>query len=306
MTYRNLIFAAAISTFDHPVWQWLANRNGRVAGLSLELRLERPDASAARAGSMDELADPLPHWVQPLQILSGIPGLQLRVRWVGIIDQPRITQWLKQHGQLISHLAVEVFVSENRQKRREFSEAAAPCKFIDLKCVHLNHEVLDLADLGPVAGSLRCLTCQPDTVAYGSVRGADAFNSMSQLTSLHLVHEDLGNEEPWTVLATLPSLQQLRLEVISSGDPSPLSALTKLSALRLKSSQLEANDQAPFSFSSLQPLSTLQQLEVLSLGGQACTATSLQGLAGLSNLKRLGHGNSCTIWIKTRACSMLA
>jgi Leucine-rich repeat (LRR) protein len=51
--------------------------------------------------------------------------------------------------------------------------------------------------------------------------------------------------------------------------------------------RLGADNSAPFRFSSLQPLSTLQQLEVLDLGGHACDATSLQGLAGLSNLEVL-------------------
>jgi Leucine-rich repeat (LRR) protein len=74
----------------------------------------------------------------------------------------------------------------------------------------------------------------------------------------------------------------------ASGDPSPLSALTGLTSLYLKSlEQNAAGDGAPFSFSSLQPLSTLQQLRELHLEGHACAATSLQGLSGLSSLKQL-------------------
>jgi hypothetical protein len=46
----------------------------------------------------------------------------------------------------------------------------------------------------------------------------------------------------------------------------------------------------PPCFSSLQPLSTLLQLEQLDLQSHACTATSLQGLPGLSNLKLLSLG----------------
>jgi hypothetical protein len=84
------------------------------------------------------------------------------------------------------------------------------------------------------------------------------------------------------------------LTVKACGDPSPLSALTGLSFLLLRSCELEAEDQTPFGFSSLQPLSTLQQLEELHLGINACAATSLHGLAGLSTLKvlRLTFGAS--------------
>jgi Leucine-rich repeat (LRR) protein len=101
-----------------------------------------------------------------------------------------------------------------------------------------------------------------------------------------------GSEEPWEVLAKLTSLQQLSLRLNASGDPSSLSALTGLSCLSLQSFALGADGPAPFSFSSLQPLSTLQQLEVLHLGYYASAATSLQGLAGLSNLKRLELDNT--------------
>jgi hypothetical protein len=97
-------------------------------------------------------------------------------------------------------------------------------------------------------------------------------------------NQDLRNEQPWGLLAELTNVQQLTLIVSASGDPSPLSALTRLSSLSLRSCEFEGEEQTPFGFSSLQPLSTLQHLEVLYLGIHACTATSLQGLAGLGNL----------------------
>jgi Leucine-rich repeat (LRR) protein len=234
--------------------------------------------------------DQLSGWVQPLQTLSNIPSAQLNVKFVGSISDlthPFIAQWLKQHGQLISHVAVEVHVSEDRLKLRDFVEAAAPCRSIELQIRHSPDEVVDLADLAPVARSLHRLTFQPtDEQQRGSLRGASAFHSMSQLTALHVHRESFGSEEPWDVLAELTSLQQLHLTVRASGDPSPLSALKALSSLHLQSS-LESGGPAPFSLSSLQPLSTLQQLEGLHLGFQACGTTSLQGLAGLSNLKQL-------------------
>jgi Leucine-rich repeat (LRR) protein len=110
---------------------------------------------------------------------------------------------------------------------------------------------------------------------------------MTQLVALHLFVEDFGGQEPFTSLASATSLQQLDLTVGAIGDPSPLSALTGLSSLKISSFQVEDDDETPFNLSSLQPLSTMQQLEVLDLGAAAFTATSLQGLAGLSNLKNL-------------------
>jgi Leucine-rich repeat (LRR) protein len=234
--------------------------------------------------------------MQPLQTLSSIPSLQLSVEWVGLIedvDHPCITQWLKHYGQLISHLTVRVDVSENWLKLRDFSDAAAPCKSIDLTLGHFPSEGVDLSDLEPLAGSLHSLICRPGYMESDSLRGASALSSMSHLTALHLTNEDLGRQEPWGLLAKLTSLQQLSLNVSANGDPSPLSALTGLTYMSIDSVKLEEDGPTPFSFSSLQPLSTLQQLEVLQLGCYACAATSLQGLAGLSNLLRLtvaGYG----------------
>jgi hypothetical protein len=226
-----------------------------------------------------------------LRDLSGIPGVQLRIKWDDIVydlDHSHIiVQWLKQHGHMISHLTVDVRVGEVRLKLREFVQAVAPCRSIDLTIQHHHDQVVVLADLLPLAASLRGLTCKGNCEwrqVLGRLTGASALSSMSLLTSLNLMNMDLRSEEPWGVLASLTSLQQLSLKLMASGDPSPLSALTGLSSLHLKSFWEARN---AFSFSSLQPLSTLQQLEVLRLGGQACAATSLQGLAGLSNLKEL-------------------
>jgi Leucine-rich repeat (LRR) protein len=193
-----------------------------------------------------------------------------------------------QHDQLISLLTVKVYVREDRLKPRELCDAVATCRSIDLTIHHPLDEVVDLSDLEAVAGSLNSLTCEYiHDRANGRLRGTSTLSRMSQLTALHLHREDLGNEEPWGLLAELTSLQQLDLAVGATGDPSPLSALTGLSSLRLESLRLGGDGPAPFSFSSLQPLSTLQQLEQLRLVNQACDATSLQDLAGLSKLKEL-------------------
>jgi hypothetical protein len=307
VVYRNIILAVAVSGPNHPVWQWLARRSGRVAGLSLELRLGMLDDDATGEDASDHEAnddeptggaDQLLTWTQPLQTLSGIPGVQLKVEWIGSIagpNHPYIAQWVKQHGQLISHLTAKVLVSEDRLKLKDFSEAAAPCRSIDLILSHYSDQVVDLNDLSPVAGALQHFTCEPAMSRCGSLRGLSALSSMSQLIVLNLCREDFGGEEPWESLAKLTSLQQLILSGYASGDPSPLSALTGLSSLYVESLGDEADDPAPFSFSTLQPLSTLQQLEVVHLDSHACAATSLQGLAGLSSLKTFGlslSGNS--------------
>jgi hypothetical protein len=259
VTYSNLILAAVISSPDHPAWQWLAKRNGHIDGLSLKL-------------CVGQNGDQLSGWMQPLQTLSSIPSVQLRVEWVGSIDEldhPFISQWLRQYAQIISHLTIEVDVSEDRLKLRDFSEAAAPCSSLDLTVsTYFFNQVVDLADLAPVAASLQRLHCQSRTGQHDCFNGAQAFTSMSHLTALRLELVDFQTEELWSVLANLTSLQDLSFIGSATGDPSPLSALTRLSSLYLHSYQPE-EDQAPFSFSSLQPLSTLQQLERLDLCGHA-------------------------------------
>jgi Leucine-rich repeat (LRR) protein len=297
VTYCNLFLAAAISSPDHPVWPWLASRSGRIAGLSLELHLGVANDHDDEDDDDDatEHADQPPDWMQPLQTLSGIPDVQLRVKCVGRIadmDDPCIAQWVKQYGQLISHIIVEVNVSQKGLNLREFSEAiSAPCRSIDLTICHSANQVVDLADLAPVAGSLQSLMCEPSADVYGpgTLIGASAFKGMSQLTALHFIFEGFENEETWGSLAKLTSLQYLGLFNHSAiGDPSPLSALTRLSYLNLQSlGWLDAGDPVTFSFSNLQPLSTLGHLEQLYMEEKACAATSLEGLAGLSNLKLL-------------------
>jgi hypothetical protein len=291
VTYRNLILAAFISSPGHPVWQWLAKRSGRIAGLRLELSLAVPgdydyaDDEEEDGEDSTEGTYQLPDWTQPLQTLSGIPDVELKVEWLGGIadlDHPCIALWLKQYGQLISHLTVEVHVSTYMLKLREFTDAASPCRSIDLTIRHYSSQAIDLADLEPVACSLKRFMWW-----HGSLRGATVFTGMTQLVHLDLPDVVFRSEEPWGLLANVTTLQGLHLGGSASGDPSPLSALTGLSFLSLESSQFEADDQTPFSFSSLPPLSTLQQLECLHLESHACAATSLQGLAGLSNLRVL-------------------
>jgi hypothetical protein len=202
----------------------------------------KDDASDHEAIDDDptEDADQLPAWKQPLQTLSGIPGVQLRVEWVvSLADtaNPYIAQWLKQHGQLVSHLSVPVLLIKDRLKLSDISEAAASCKSFNLNFSHYSDQVVDLTDLAPVAGSLKHFTCEPIMSGCGSLRGLSARNSSSQLIVLHFSLEEYGSEQLCESLANLSSLQQLMiLRADASGDPSPLSALMGLSNLYLKAS----------------------------------------------------------------------
>jgi hypothetical protein len=132
-------------------------------------------------------------------------------------------------------------------------------------------------------------------VSVSFVRGLVSLagiDNCTQLTALNCDATYSELQEPWGLLAMVTSLQRLTLAVAASGDPSPLSALTGLTYLNLRGAELRADKHATFSFSSLQPLSTLQQLQELHLGKLVCAATSLQGLAGLSNLKVLRIASS--------------
>ena len=109
---------------------------------------------------------------------------------------------------------------------------------------------------------------------------------LTNLTSLIMKdYSSSPKQIPWSSLAALTGLRHLNccFREAGHGDPSPLSALTGLTSLRLAS----MGSRNPFTVSSLQPLSTLQQLEVLKLEHDTCTATSLQGLAGLSRLREV-------------------
>jgi hypothetical protein len=94
--------------------------------------------------------------LKPLRTLFSIPGAHLKVESIGFdiahVDHPFIAQWLKQHGHLISKLAVGVQVGEDRLKLRDFCQAASACRSIDLTISHYPDQVVDLAGLALVAG----------------------------------------------------------------------------------------------------------------------------------------------------------
>jgi hypothetical protein len=282
VTYSNIHVPGTISNPAHQIWQWLAKRSGRIAGLSLQL--------CVAVDGNDDLEYDLVEWAQPLQTLSGLPSVQLDLDWErcsGCRDEFNgLAQWLRQHGQNINHLTLQVSVCDRFLPLREVVEAAAPCKSIKLY-VQYGDVPMDLAELAPLAGSLEWMQCVDEGYGSDYLIGLNSLSSLQQLTYLCLDSQDFTHEQPWDHLAKLTSLKQLSAEVYATGDPSPLSALTGLSSLHRSRRNPDDSDADPFSFSSLQPLSMLRQLQTLQLGSGACTATSLQGLAGLRKLRKL-------------------
>ena len=288
--YRNICVKQPISYSDHRIWQWLARRKGRVAGLKLEILVDTP---AHSFGNEFDPEDTL-GWEQVLQLLSNVTGLDLTVVQVDPLsapDHPFIRTWLKPHGHIIDHLTARVYTSAQVVPSKIFEPVAA-CKAVCLSVLRSPVTPLDLTNLAPMVGSLVELRFNNDYIGGGNLSQLSTFSSLSHLTKLHIQNEDFTAEDLWGPLAGLRNLKQLSLEVAASGDPAPLSALTALSSLQLRNPNIGGVPR--FSFSSLQPLSTLQQLEVLELHQRACTSTSLQGLGGLSKLTRLvlAHANN--------------
>ena len=277
VTYCNLHAPDYIDSPEHPFWQWLAKQKGLVAGLKVGVVLVGP-------GRQEEVKAEQPAWERVLQTLSSIPDLHLTVRWVhGRVsswEHPYLSQWLEQYGHLIGQLDARVNINTEGLQARAFCAAAASCRSMRLHAV-VSVESLDLSRFAPISTSLIDL----------DMSGADKDNGLSlgsltcftQLTSLSLCYLKLTNQDLWTPLAALRGLTHLSLEVTASGDPSPLSALTGLCSLCLQSYTSLEDGAVPFSFSSLQPLSTMQQLEVLNLK-DCWEGTSFEGLAGLSKL----------------------
>ena len=286
VSYRNIDVLPLIKSSDHPVWQWLAKRQGRLSGMKLEVEVD-PALHGRIRGNESR-----PDWSQPLQTLSTVSDLHLTVYCAGSIyhrANPFMQGWLKPHGYLIQALRAEVDVNAQYLSLSEFCEAAAPCRFVQLAVSHRSQDTLNLRDLAPVLGSLVLLDIKGGILGLGKMVNVDTLTSMPELVHLLLDRLDLTAAEPWATLASLRNLEALAFNVAAYGDPSVLSELTGLTFLDLGSYEGGDDvDAVPFSFSSLQPLSTLQQLKTLSLSYNACEATSLQGLAGLSRLKRLG------------------
>ena len=286
VTYRNVHVYNTISHPDHPVWKWLAKRTGRVSGLVLKVtsgeRVYERGFHRQRGQQRGQLAV----WEGPWQSLASVQDLQLTLRvqclnWV----QPDACQWLNQHGHLLANFSTTVAVDSEHLTLQSFSEALAPCKALDLRVFHPSLAILDMSSLAALNS---CLVKLEMSGNGADLRGVTTSAWLTKLTKLTIEYYSLTVEEPWPALAALSSLKHLQLAVYARGDPSPLSALTGLTSLSISIEEGHGDDPLISSFSSLQPLSTMQQLVTLDLKAAACPAlTSLHGLAGLSNLLRV-------------------
>ena len=274
VTYRNLHVEKPLWSLDHPFWSWLAKRRSRVAGLTAELHISTVGISEAEP--------------EQLQVLLGIPGLHLTLHGNGVVsspDDPFMAKVLRPHGHLIDHITFMVNVDGNGVKLQDFTEAAASCRSVNLTVGGSFEVPINMGSFKPLAGSLVYLSLESNSALPGKLESLSSLSLLSQLTSLSMNEFDLAGQEPWVYLAGLTNLKQLSLHVAASGNPSPLFALTGLSSLDFGSYVTQGNLLSPCSFSSLQPLSTMQQLKDLQLWSKACSATSLHGLAELSTLE---------------------
>ena len=259
-SYQEIIVSC--STSIEPFWQWLAKQKRHVPSLTARIQ---PFPDAPFSDPAIELQAKA--WEQPFWLLSAIPKLQLTVRVPNTTYTARqdfMKQWLQEYAAFIDEMIAEC-VGENEYGWPSLKALVGlvhpQCKSLTVRCNGTPH------------------TCGP-------------LASLTGLTSLELSLHSFTRDSPWACLAALTGLQKLQCHFVPSHNPSPLSALTSLTSLHL--ARLVPKWQAglfaqpvPLSFSSLQPLSTLQQLEVLKLEQGICTATSLQGLAGLMNLQKV-------------------
>ena len=283
VTYRNLHLGKPLNSLDHPFFRWLAKRHSRVVGLTAELRLLT--VGGPETGP------------EQLQVMFGIPGLHLTLRCDEVVctpDDPVMTKVLKPHGHLVDHLDAIVSIEGGGLKLQDFCQAAAPCRSLDLTVRVYSVEPVNMCALHRVTGSLVRLSMKSTSLfVHQLCESVSSLSSFSHLSRLSLNGFDFGAEEPWVHLVGLTMLKQLSLEVAASGDPSSLSALTGLSSLVLCSypavggAVVQGGLLIPCTFSSLQPLSTLQQLVELVLQDKACSATSLLGLTELKMLEIL-------------------
>jgi Leucine-rich repeat (LRR) protein len=254
---------------DHPFWLWLSKRQGRIPRLSVQIK----PFSGVPHDSTDSCEEEL-EWSGPLKLLSTIPDLHLKVHMprISSLEHPFARFWLQDDANgLIEELEAGFSIEDDGWlPTADFVQIAVGCKSLVLN-----------------RNSTPCPFWVED------------LSNLTQLTSLSISNNYfLGANKGygvWQLLANLTNLQHLGCASIGFDDPSPLSALTALTSLELDSRHLtglhriyELTGAKYFTFSSLQPLSTLQQLEVLELTGCSCSGTSLQGLGNLPRLRDVG------------------
>ena len=257
--YCNIELEQPISSSDSSFWPWLAKRKGSVAGLTLSV----DEGNAVTSNK----------WEEPFKLLATIPDVRLKLV-------------VSEYGYDLQTAAPEAW------KVKDFATAATPCKSLSLSVVNYAEWPLNIGFLTGVGHSLVSLSIgRRGMGGHFLTTSTEIFSCLTVLTELKLIDQFLC-VEPWEHIATLVNLKDLSLDMTARGDPSPLSALTRLRRLHLESVEIEeALNGSPFRFSSLQPLSGMQQLEELCLSC-CCEVTSLQGLSGLSRLRTLSIKHS--------------
>ena len=286
-----------IESTDHPVWDWLAQREGKISGLTLTVApYTVPDDLYEEVVYVDELRHQA--WERPLQILSAIPGLQLTVQTPTPLDRehPFVTLWLMEHSHLIGVLTGFLFWAPSRPdllSLEDFCSVAGQCSLIKLRLRHGDRILpLNLSSLTSLSNSLVELTVNAEVFSRQPpcrLEAVSALRSLSRLTGLGLISYDLRDEGQWMEdVAALSNLRALSLLVAAADDAPPVTetftALTKL--------ELGNYGDCHYGVSSLQPLSALQQLEVLGVRYDACgSRVGLRSLEGLTALRALRELN---------------
>ena len=294
VTYRNVYVNNTIISPNHAAWKWLAKRRGCVSGLVLKVLVDSGEELVYYRGEQQE--GQAAGWEGPWQSLATVQDLQLALRIddFGLVEPEDACQWLKQHSHLLANFSTDVTVDSEQHTLQSLCEALAPCKALELGIFHPSLTVFDISSLVALSSCLVKLEMNGDSpfvpfdaLDLSDLRGVTTATCLTKLTGLALHYYSLTPEDPWPTLAALSSLKELQLTVHAYGDPSPLSALTGLTSLSISGYYIEdeVEDELLSSFSSLQPLSTMQQLVKLDLVNRGFSATSLHGLAGLSNLR---------------------
>ena len=300
VSYTDIQFLKRITSAHHPIWQWLAKRQGRIDSLTLKIDLcalyNIPQSWRVQVGvAFEQLGTA----GDPLQQLHSMPLVHLEVYgYIGRINGSPLSQLLRLHGRLLEKVSVCVMPGiQGGLPLQEACECMATCRSIKLDLCEAVQPTLNISCLTRLRQSL----VQLDLSSFGnnSPRSLDSWStisSLTRLTALRIENCKLPSEDPWAPVAALGvSLRDLNMwKVAADGDATPLSALTGLTFLQVFGRPEPvplAGDEGvaplPFSFSSLQPLSTMQQLQTLWLADYGLSATSLEGLAGLSSLRTL-------------------
>ena len=283
LTYSSVVLKMSIRNPCSSFWSWLTKREGRIAQLTITIapfsyRAPPPGSYRHHLYHRENynFVEDRAAWEAPLRLLSTIPDLRLTLSMPPTAPNtdPPLSQWLKEQSSLISELVVTNLSVDGSGwlSLADLVEAAAPCKKLTFKT---QLEPFDRAR----EEQRRCAQapfrrCRPLT-------GFTQLAALTQLTSLSINYYHLSNQQPWVTIASLSNLKQLECCVNALEDPSPISALTRLSSLSL-SSLFQS-----YTLKRLQPFSTLKQLEVLRLSDTVCSATSLHGLEPLCSLRDL-------------------